>query len=56
MTASMVQASCTMDAVVCDDTGTMLTPMWIAPLGVAVLFLFLVLVAVAFAFAPRRRR
>lgn len=42
-----------MDAVVCDDTGTMLTPSWIAPLGVAVLFL--VVVAVVFALASRRR-
>jgi hypothetical protein len=42
-----------MDAVVCDDTGTMLTPMWIAPLGVSVLFL--VVVAIVFAFASRRR-
>lgn len=53
MTASIVQASCAVDAVVCDDTGTMLTPMWIAPLGVAVLVI--VLVAVVFVLAARRR-
>ncbi len=54
MTASIVRASCTMDAVVCDDTGTLLTPMWLAPLGAAVLLL--VIVAVVLAIASRRRR
>lgn len=54
MTASIVQASCAVDAVVCDDTGTVFTPMWLPPLGVAVLVL--VIVAVVLVLASRRRR
>lgn len=54
MTTSIVQASCAVDVVVCDDTGTTFTPLWINPLGVAVVFL--VLVALVLVIAERRRR
>lgn len=55
MTASIVQASCTMDAVVCDDTGTQMFGLHtFAPIGLAALFL--VLVVVVFVLADRRSR
>ncbi|RUR01936.1 hypothetical protein [Labedella endophytica] len=52
MTTSIVQASCAVDVVVCDDTGTIFSPAWIVPLGIAALFI--VVVAILFALAARR--
>jgi hypothetical protein len=55
MTASIAQAACTMDAVVCDDTGTHVFGLDDLAM-IAAPILFLALVAVVFVLADRRTR
>jgi hypothetical protein len=54
MTSSIAQASCAVDVVVCDDTGTVLAPAWIAPIGIG--GLSVVVVVILFTLAVRRDR